>query len=322
MKKIAVLTSGGDAPGMNAAIRAVVRYGIHADMEVVGIENGLKGLVDSKFLAMNLRSVSDIVQRGGTILHSARCPEFHNEEVQNVAVKNLDRIGVEGLIIIGGDGSFMAGRSLSLKGVPTIGIPGTIDNDLAYTEYTLGFDTACNTVLDAINKLRDTMSSHDRICIIQVMGRNCGDIALHTGLGGGAEIVLVPEVKMDIEDVKQKLRLYESKGKLSSIIVVAEGAGNAIELRDTLRNDLGYSVRATVLGHLQRGGSPSMRDRYLGTNWGVQAVQLLKDGIGNRIVGIKNSKFFDMDIVEGCAMKKQFDYELYEKANIVSNSVK
>ncbi|MBQ4049923.1 MAG: 6-phosphofructokinase [Clostridia bacterium] len=322
MNKIAVLTSGGDAPGMNAAIRAVVRYGIHAGMQVVGIENGLKGLVESKFIGMNLRSVSDIVQRGGTILHSARCAEFHNEEIQNLAVKNLDRIGVEGLIVIGGDGSFMAGRALSLKGVPTVGIPGTIDNDLAYTEYTLGFDTACNTVLDAINKLRDTMSSHDRICIIEVMGRNCGDIALHTGLGGGAEIVIVPEIKMDIEDVENKLRLYEAKGKLSSIIVVAEGAGSAIELRDRLRKDLGYSVRATVLGHLQRGGSPSMRDRYLGTNWGVEAVKLLKNGIGNRLVGIKNNKFFDIDIIEGCAMKKKFDYELYERANVVSNSVK
>ncbi len=306
---------------MNAAIRAVVRYGIHAGMEVVGVENGLKGLVESKFLAMNLRSVSDIVQRGGTILHSARCPEFPNEEVQNIAIKNLNRIGVEGLIIIGGDGSFMAGRALSLKGMPTVGIPGTIDNDLAYTEYTLGFDTACNTVLDAINKLRDTMSSHDRTCLIQVMGRNCGDIALFTGLGGGAEMVLVPEVKMDFEDVKQKLRLYESKGKLSSIIVVAEGAGDVMELRDRLRKEMGYSVRATVLGHLQRGGSPSMRDRFLGTNWGVQAVELLKNGVGNRLVGIRKGKFYDVDIVEGCAMKKKFDFELYEKANIVSNSI-
>lgn len=321
MKKIAVLTSGGDAPGMNAAIRAVVRYGIHEGLQVVGVEHGLKGLIESRFLAMNLRSVSDIVQRGGTILHSARCPEFVEEEYQNIAVKNLERIGVEGLIVIGGDGSFMGGKALSGKGVPTVGIPGTIDNDLAYTEYTLGFDTACNTVLDAINKLRDTMSSHDRICIVQVMGRRCGDIALYTGLGGGAEMVLVPEVKMELNDIEAQLKVYASKGKLSSIIVISEGAGDAIFLREKLKADLGASVRATVLGHLQRGGSPSMRDRYLGTSWGVQAVKLLKSGVGDRLVGIRDNKFFDIDIVAGCAMKKVFDKDLYEMANIVSNSV-
>jgi len=321
MKKIAVLTSGGDAPGMNAAIRAVVRYGLHQKIKVIGVENGLKGLVEGRFIGMNLTSVSDVIQRGGTILRSSRCPDFHEDEVQDVAIKNLKQMGVEGLIIIGGDGSFMAGRALSIKGVPTVGIPGTIDNDLAYTDFTLGFDTACNTVLDAINKIRDTMSSHDRICIVEVMGRNCGDIALHSGIGGGAEIILVPEVKVDIEEIKHKIDVCEANGKLSNIIVLAEGAGDAITLREKLRNDLGNRVRATVLGHLQRGGSPSMRDRFLGTNFGINAVQVLENGGGNRLVGIKNSKFYDIDIIEGCSMKKEFDFDLYNKANIVSNSI-
>lgn len=321
MKKIAVLTSGGDAPGMNAAIRAVVRYGLSMGMEVYGIERGYAGLIENIFLPMNMRSVSDIIQRGGTILRTARSPEFMTKEGQELAVRFLNKRGIEGLIVIGGDGSFKGAEALSKLGVPTIGIPGTIDNDLAYTQFTLGFDTACNTVLDAINKLRDTMSSHDRICIIEVMGRNCGDIALHAGLGGGAEIVLVPEVPMTYLEILDRLNEDRSKGKYSSIIVIAEGAGKAEELRAKIKDSLGASVRATVLGHLQRGGSPSSRDRYLGTCWGVYAVRLLADGIGNRVVGIRDNKFIDMDIAKASAMKKEFNYELYEMANVVSNSV-
>lgn len=321
MKKIAVLTSGGDAPGMNAAIRAVVRYGISLDMEVYGVERGYAGLIENIFLPMNMRSVSDIVQRGGTILRTARSPEFMTKEGQELAVKFLNKRGIEGLIVIGGDGSFRGAEALSRLGIPTIGIPGTIDNDLAYTQYTLGFDTACNTVLDAINKLRDTMSSHDRICIIEVMGRNCGDIALNAGLGGGAEIILVPEVPMTYLEILARLKEDRSKGKYSSIIVIAEGAGKAEELRAKIKDSLGASVRATVLGHLQRGGSPSCRDRYLGTCWGVNAVKLLNDGIGNRVVGIRDEKFMDMDIAKAVAIKKEFDYELYDMANVVSNSV-
>ena len=243
------------------------------------------------------------------------------KEGQELAVKFLNKRGIEGLIVIGGDGSFRGAEALSKLGVPTIGIPGTIDNDLAYTQYTLGFDTACNTVLDAINKLRDTMSSHDRICIIEVMGRNCGDIALNAGIGGGAEIVLVPEVPMTYLEILDRLKADRSKGKYSSIIVIAEGAGKAEELREKIKDSLGASVRATVLGHLQRGGSPSCRDRYLGTCWGVNAVKLLKEGIGNRVVGIRDEKFIDMDIAKAVAMKKDFDYDLYDMANIVSNSV-
>lgn len=321
MKRIAVLTSGGDAPGMNAAIRAAVRYAIADGMSVCGIQRGYSGLLQNEFVEMNMRSVSDIVQRGGTVLRTARSREFMTDEGLATAVNNLSSHGIEGLIVIGGDGSFRGAKNLSECGIPTIGIPGTIDNDLGYTDYTLGFDTACNTVLDAINKLRDTMSSHDRICIIEVMGRNCGDIALNAGIGGGAEIVLVPEVPMTYLEILDRLKADRSKGKYSSIIVIAEGAGKAEELREKIKDSLGASVRATVLGHLQRGGSPSCRDRYLGTCWGVNAVKLLKEGIGNRVVGIRDEKFIDMDIAKAVAMKKDFDYDLYDMANIVSNSV-
>ena len=317
MKKIAVLTSGGDAPGMNAAIRAVVRYGIGMGMEVMGVERGLQGLIDNAFVPMNMRSVSDIIHRGGTILKTARCPEFKTEAGQQAAIKNLRANGVEGLIVIGGDGSFMGAKAMTDHGFPSIGIPGTIDNDLAYTDYTLGFDTACNTILDAINKIRDTMSSHERVSIIEVMGRNCGDLALYTGLCGGAEVIIVPEHPLTIEEIVETLGGGQLHGKTSGIIVLAEGAGHADDLKAELASRTSMVVKTTRLGHIQRGGSPSCRDRYLGTCFGVHAVKLLKNGIGNRIVGIKNHKFYDMDIIEGCAMKKTFDEELYNTALIV-----
>lgn len=318
MKRIGILTSGGDAPGMNAAIRAVVRYGIFAGMEVYGIERGYTGLLDDMFVPMTMRSVSDIIQRGGTILRTARCPEFKTKEGQAKGIENLKKRGIEGLIVIGGDGSFMGAKALSEQGFPAIGIPGTIDNDLAYTDYTLGFDTACNTILDAINKIRDTMSSHERVSIIEVMGRNCGDLALYTGLGGGAEVIIVPEHKIDIERIAERLKASKERGKLSGIVVLAEGAGHADDIAAKLKDLTELSVRSTVLGHLQRGGSPSMKDRFLGTSWGVHAVKLLEKGIGNRICGIKDNKIYDMDIVEGCSMKKHFDLELYNMASIVA----
>ncbi len=318
MKKIGVLTSGGDAPGMNAAIRAVVRYGIFAGMEVVGIERGYAGLLENKMIPMSMRSVSDIIQRGGTILRTARCLEFKTPEGQEKGVENLRKAGIEGLIVIGGDGSFMGAKALSERGFPAVGIPGTIDNDLAYTDFTLGFDTACNTVLDAINKIRDTMTSHERVSIVEVMGRKCGDIALYAGLCGGAEVIVVPEHKLSIETICERLTESKERGKLSGIVVLAEGAGNANDLAKEIESRTGFSIRSSVLGHLQRGGSPSMKDRYLGTSMGVYAVKLLEKGVGNRIVGIHKNKIFDMDIVEGCAMKKQFDYELYNMAAIVA----
>lgn len=317
MNKIAVLTSGGDAPGMNAAIRAVVRYGIGMGMEVMGVERGLQGLIDDLFVPMNMRSVSDIIQRGGTILKTARCPEFKTEAGQQQAIKNLRARGVEGLIVIGGDGSFMGAKAMTDRGFPSIGIPGTIDNDLAYTDYTLGFDTACNTILDAINKIRDTMSSHERVSIVEVMGRNCGDLALYTGLCGGAEVIIVPEHPLTIDEIVETLGGGKNAGKTSGIIVLAEGAGHADELKEQLKQRTDMTVKSTRLGHVQRGGSPSCRDRYLGTCFGVHAVKLLKQGIGNRIVGIKNHKFYDMDIIEGVAQKKTFDIDLYNTAVIV-----
>lgn len=317
MNKIAVLTSGGDAPGMNAAIRAVVRYGIGMGMEVMGVERGLQGLIDDLFVPMTMRSVSDIIQRGGTILKTARCPEFKTEAGQQKAIKNLRARGVEGLIVIGGDGSFMGAKAMTDHGFPSIGIPGTIDNDLAYTDYTLGFDTACNTILDAINKIRDTMSSHERVSIVEVMGRNCGDLALYTGLCGGAEVIIVPEHPLTVDEIVEILGGGKNAGKTSGIIVLAEGAGQADELKEQLKQRTDMTVKSTRLGHVQRGGSPSCRDRYLGTCFGVHAVKLLKQGIGNRIVGIKNHKFYDMDIIEGIAMKKDFDIELYNTAMIV-----
>ena len=318
MKRIGLLTSGGDAPGMNAAIRAVVRTAIYYGIEVFGIERGYAGLIDDTMTQMEMRSVSDIVQRGGTKLRTARCLEFKTPEGQEKGVENLRKAGIEGLIVIGGDGSFMGAKALSEHNFPSIGIPGTIDNDLAYTEFTLGFDTACNTILDAINKIRDTMSSHDRVSIIEVMGRNCGDLALYCGLCGGAEVIIVPEHEISLDEVVKTLSAGQQLGKTSGIILLAEGAGRAGDLKDELIKRTGMAVKSTVLGYIQRGGSPSCRDRYLGTAWGVHAVQLLQKGIGNRICGIKNNKIYDMDIVEGCAMKKKFDLELYNMATVVS----
>ena len=318
MNKIAVLTSGGDAPGMNAAIRAVVRYGIFAGMEVAGVERGYAGLLEGKFIDMNMRSVSDIIQRGGTVLRTARCPEMKTADGQKLAYEQLKAKGIEGLIVIGGDGSFMGAKALSELGFPSIGIPGTIDNDLAYTDFTLGFDTACNTILDAINKIRDTMSSHDRVSIVEVMGRNCGDLALYAGLGGGAEVIIVPEHKIDIVRVCERLEASKQRGKHSGIVVLAEGAGKADDLAKQISERTGLSIRSTVLGHLQRGGSPSMKDRFLGTSMGVHAVQLLEKGVGNRVIGIRNNKFYDEDIVKARLMKKKFDLDLYNMASVVA----
>ena len=319
MKRIAVLTSGGDAPGMNAAIRAVVRAGIVGGMEVVGIERGYEGLLREQFVPMGLRSVSDIIQRGGTILLTARCPEFKTKEGQQQGIRNLRKAGIEGLIVIGGDGSFMGAKVLSEQGFPTVGIPGTIDNDLPYTDFTLGFDTACNTILHAINNIRDTMSSHERISIVEVMGRRCGDLALYSGIGGGAEVIIVPEIPMTDDEVVAKLGEYRASGKRSGIVVLAEGAGHAEDYEKLLKAHFPeLDIKSSVLGHLQRGGSPTAEDRYLGTTMGAYAVNLLKNGIGNRIIGIKNNKIYDIDIIEGVNMKRTFNKELYDLAAVVA----
>lgn len=318
MKKIGILTSGGDAPGMNAAIRSAVRSAIVEGMEVVGIERGYKGLIEKRFIPMGLRSVSDIIQRGGTILRTARCLEFMTEEGQEIGIKNLRDEGIEGLIVIGGDGSFRGAKVLSEKGFPTIGIPGTIDNDLAYTDFTLGFDTACNTILEAIDKIRDTMSSHERISIVEVMGRHCGDLALYAGIGGGAEVIIIPEVKLTDDEIVQKLLEFRASGKRSGIVVLAEGAGHADELTKMLSEKTQLDIRASVLGHIQRGGRPTCQDRYMGTCFGARAVELLKNGIGNRIIGIRDNQVYDIDIIEGLSIKNNFRLDLYNLAAVVA----
>ncbi len=319
MKRIGLLTSGGDAPGMNAAIRAVVRSGIYFGMEMYGIERGYAGLLEDKVEPMEMRSVSNIVQLGGTKLRTARCLEMLTKEGQKQAVATLEKHGIDGLVVIGGDGSFRGARVLSEEyGVPTIGIPSTIDNDLEYTDYTLGFDTAVNTCLDIINKLRDTMTSHERVSVVEVMGRHCGDIALYSGIATGAEIIVVPEIKFDMDDIVSRINRSRASGKHSNIIVVAEGVMSAEEFGKKLQERTTYSVRPTCIGHVQRGGSPSMADRMLAAQFGNKAIRLLNDGIGNRVVGIRDNKIIDMDIIEAVSMKKTFNLELYETLQMIS----
>ena len=319
MKRIGLLTSGGDAPGMNAAIRAVVRSGLYYGMEVFGIERGYAGLIGDNVIPMEMRSVSNIVQCGGTRLRSARCMEMLTTEGQKKAVDTLERHGIEGLVVIGGDGSFRGARILSEQyGVPTIGIPGTIDNDLEYTDYTLGFDTAVNTCLDIINKLRDTMTSHERVSVVEVMGRRCGDIALYSGIASGAEIIVVPEISFDMNDIISRINRSRASGKHSNIIVIAEGVMSADKFAKELQEHTTYDVRPTCIGHVQRGGSPSMADRMLAAQFGNKAVRLLKEGIGNRVVGIRDNKIIDMDIIEAVSMKKTFNNELYETLQMIS----
>lgn len=318
MKRFAVLTSGGDAPGMNAAIRAVVRTCVNHEVEIMGIEKGFSGLISGDFQVMNKKSVSDIISKGGTMLRTARLPAFLNREVQEQAVRVLDVYHIDGLIIIGGDGSFRGGAALADLGVNVVGIPGTIDNDLAYTDYTLGFDTAVNTVVEAMSKIKDTSASHDRCSIIQVMGRKCGDIALYSGVAGGAEMILVPEKPYDFEDIARMILLGQAHDKHHFIIVTAEGVGDAQELGKRVEAFTGLETRTSVLGYLQRGGSPSSSDRILAAQFGNHAVQLLCEGTKNRLVGIRENKIIGMDIQEALAMENVFDEELLRIANEIA----
>ncbi len=319
MKKIGVLTSGGDAPGMNACIRAVVRTGICMGMEVVGIERGYSGFLTDSIRPMNMRSVSDIIHRGGTMLKTARCMEMFTKEGQQQVVDSIKKNKIDGLIVIGGDGSFNGAKVLSEEyKIPTIGIPGTIDNDLQYTDYTLGFDTAVNTVILNINNLRDTMTSHDRVSIVEVMGRRAGDIALYAGISSGAEIIITPEMPITLDEICSRLLESKKTGKMSDIIVLAEGAGNAWDYCEKIQDATGLSVRATVLGHIQRGGTPSMFDRILACKFGAHAVSLLYKGIGNRVVGIVDNKIVDFDIVEALNMKRPFDIKMYTLASMLA----
>ena len=318
MKTIAVLTSGGDAPGMNAAIRAVVRTALDKGLKVMGIERGYSGLINGELFEMERKDVADIIQRGGTILRTARCAEFLTEEGRKKAAGVLKVFGVDGLVVIGGNGSFMGAQKLSKLGISTVGIPGTIDNDLSYTDYTLGFDTTLNTVLDAINKLRDTSTSHERVSIVEVMGRDCGDIALYSGIAGGAESVIIPEKGYNFDELCKTILEGKLKGKMHSLIIVAEGIGGSAELAKEVENITGIETRATILGHIQRGGSPSAFDRMLASRMGVRAVEVLIEGKTSRVIGIRDNKITDDDIDEALAMPRKFDERLYEISEILS----
>ncbi len=318
MKTIAVLTSGGDAPGMNAAIRAVVRTAIDKGLRVMGVKRGYSGLINGELFEMKKGDVSDILQRGGTILRTARCAEFLTEEGRKKAAGVLKVFGVDGLVVIGGNGSFMGAQKLSKLGVSTVGIPGTIDNDLSYTEYTLGFDTTLNTVLDAINKLKDTSTSHERVSIVEVMGRDCGDIALYSAIAGGAESVLIPEKGFDFDELCKTVLEGKLSGKMHNLIIVAEGIGGSQELAQRVEEVTGIETRATILGHIQRGGSPSSFDRMLASRMGVRAVEVLLEGKTSRVIGIRENRITDDDIDEALAMPREFDDKLFEIAQMLS----
>jgi len=318
VERIGVLTSGGDAPGMNAAIRAVVRKAIYHGLDVIGIRRGYLGLLKKEFVRFTLGSVGDIIQRGGTILHTARCEEFKTPEGQAQGAANLKEEGIEGLVVIGGDGSFRGALALARFGIPVIGIPATIDNDLPGTDYTVGFDTAVNTVVEAINKIRDTATSHERTFVIEVMGRHAGHIALYAGLAGGAESVLVPEIPYDIDEIIFKLERGLSRGKAHSIIIVAEGAGSGLEIGQEIRRRTGLETRVTILGHLQRGGTPTALDRILASRMGAKAVDLLMSGETRKMVGVINGEVVVSDLEEVLQKKRELNKEMWELAGILA----
>lgn len=318
MNRIGILTSGGDAPGMNAAIRAVVRTAIANGLKVSGIHRGYQGLLEADIEDMDVSSVGDIIHRGGTKLQAARCLEFKTDEGFNRGLEVLRMYHIDAMVVIGGDGSFRGAQRLSHAGVPTVGIPGTIDNDLAYTDYTIGFDTAINTVVNAIGNLRDTSSSHGRANIIEVMGRNCGDIALYAGIAGGAETVIIPEIPYDMDEICRKLISGKNRGKRHNIILVAEGVGKPFEIGQEIERKVGIETRVTIMGHLQRGGVPSAFDRVLASRFGHHAVEALLEGRSARVIGIRGSGVFDMDIDEALAMPKDINHQLIEMTNMLS----
>lgn len=311
MKKIAVLTSGGDAPGMNAAIRAVVRKARYHNVEVIGVYHGYEGLCSGNYELLDIGSVGDIIQRGGTKLFSARFPQFKEDEYQYKAIERMNQAGIEGLVVIGGDGSYRGAMQLSEKGFPCVGIPGTIDNDVPGTEYTIGFDTALNTVVESIDKIRDTATSHENTFVIEVMGRDAGDIALWAGLAAGAESVLIPEEPIAIDEIVTRLERGAARGKRHSIIIVAEGVMNGHKLASQLEERTGIKIRTSVLGYIQRGGSPSARDRVLAGQFGARAVELLLENKGGRAVGVKNHEIVDYDLKEAFEHKHKADLSLY-----------
>ncbi|MDF2608344.1 MAG: ATP-dependent 6-phosphofructokinase [Bacillales bacterium] len=318
MQRIGVLTSGGDSPGMNACIRAVVRKAIYHNIEVYGVYHGYQGLINGNIEPLNVGSVADIVHRGGTMLYTARCPEFKTDEGQEKGIAQLKRFGIEGLVVIGGDGSYQGAKKLTEKGFPCIGLPGTIDNDIPGTDFTIGFDTALNTVVQAIDKIRDTATSHERVFAIEVMGRNAGDIALWSGIAAGAETILIPEDGYDINDIVNKIQRGINRGKKHHIMVIAEGVGNADEIATRVKELTNSDLRVSVLGHIQRGGSPTVADRVLAARLGARAVELLIEGKGGRCVGILNNKVVDEDILVALSNKHKIDHSIFKLGSEIS----
>lgn len=318
MKKIAVLTSGGDAPGMNAAVRAVLRKGIYHDLEIYGIFHGFSGLINGEIKKLDLGSVGDIIHRGGTILYTARSEEFKTPEGQTKAIEQLNKNGIEGLIVIGGDGSYRGAKKLTEHGFLTIGVPGTIDNDIPGTDFTIGFDTAVNTVIQAIDKIRDTATSHERTYVVEVMGRNAGDIALWAGLADGAESIIIPEAYFEMDEIIEKLNRGFKRGKKHSIIIVAEGVGSGIEIGNIIKDKTGFETRVTVLGHIQRGGSPTAFDRVLASRLGAEAVDLILRNKSGYAVGIKNNQIVSTEFSEVLSQKHQIDLSLHQLASILA----
>lgn len=320
IKCIGVLTSGGDAPGMNAAIRAVVRKALAAGRQVKGIRRGYAGLLNEEIVEMNAHSVSDIIGKGGTILQTARCLEFAQEEYQKKAADICKKHGIDGLVVIGGDGSFKGAQKLAAHGINTIGLPGTIDLDISCTEYTIGFDTAVNTAMEAIDKVRDTSTSHERCSIIEVMGRGAGYIALWCGIANGAEDVLLPEIyNYDEQSIVDHIIADRRRGKQHHIIINAEGIGHSMSMAKRIEAATGIETRATILGHMQRGGSPTAKDRVYASTMGAMAVDLLCEGRTNRVVGYNHGEFQDFDIDEALAMNKDLDKYQVEICRVLSN---
>ncbi len=319
VKTIGVLTSGGDAPGMNAAIRAVVRSALSKGYKVKGIKHGYNGLLTNEIVDMSLRSVSEIIHRGGTILYTARCLEFIKLEGQQKAAQTCRDNNIDAVVVIGGDGSFRGAKDLAAQGIPCIGIPGTIDNDIACSDYTIGFDTAMNTAVEMIDKLRDTTQSHDRCSVVEVMGRSAGYIALNTGIACGALVTLIPEVPHDIDrDIVAKMQRTQKTGKQHFIIIIAEGVGRASDLAEEIQKRTDIDARATVLGHVQRGGAPTLRDRVTASRMGYHAVELINRGIFNRVVATKSDSVVDYDIPVALAMQKVINTSMLDIANAIS----
>lgn len=318
MKTIAVLTSGGDAPGMNACIRAVVRTACENGMKVYGVNRGYNGLMENDMKEMDIRSVSDIIDRGGTMLRSARSLNFKTEEGMQAAIATCKERGIEGIVVIGGDGSFRGARDLSLRGIPCVGVPGTIDNDIACTDYTIGFDTCLNTIMEAVDRIRDTSESHDRCTVVEVMGRSAGYLALEGGIAVGATYIIVPEKPYDLTDVINRMKKTLKTDKRHFVIVVAEGIGGVANLAKRIEEETGVECRSSILGHIQRGGSPTVRDRVMASVMGNKAVKLLMEGVGNRVIAVKADKIVDYDIFEALQMKKSLNDEYYQIAHEIS----